>query len=134
MTGGAGFVRSHTVDRLLTNGFEVVVLDNLRGGSLDNIRRHFGRDGFHFVEGDVRDAKLVRSLVGDVDCVVHLAALVSVPESIRNPALTFYRLNFECGLVKFTCGKKVIRVLWCLMEQPTYGLLCGTPLWSCWRN
>ncbi|MBS7646635.1 SDR family NAD(P)-dependent oxidoreductase [Candidatus Bathyarchaeota archaeon] len=81
VTGGAGFIGSHTVDSLLAEGFEVVVLDSLRSGSLDNVRRHFGGAGFHFVKGDVRDAGLLRSLVDDVDCIVHLAALVSVPES-----------------------------------------------------
>ncbi|MDH7606659.1 MAG: SDR family oxidoreductase [Candidatus Bathyarchaeota archaeon] len=89
VTGGAGFIGSHTVERLLMEGFEVVVLDNLRSGSLDNVSQHVGKKGFRFVKGDVRAAELVRRLVGDVDCVVHLAALVSVPESIRDPALTY---------------------------------------------
>ncbi|MEM1540096.1 MAG: SDR family NAD(P)-dependent oxidoreductase, partial [Candidatus Bathyarchaeia archaeon] len=85
VTGGAGFIGSHTVDRLLAEGFEVVVLDNLRSGSLNNVRRHFGKAGFNFVKGDVRDAELVWDLMDDVDYVVHLAALVSVPESFRDP-------------------------------------------------
>ena len=89
VTGGAGFIGSHTVDRFLAKGFEVVVLDSLRSGSLDNVRLHMGDERFKFVCGDVRDVRLVRDLVGGVDFVVHLAALVSVPESMQDPDLTY---------------------------------------------
>jgi UDP-glucose 4-epimerase len=88
VSGGAGFIGCHTVDRFLAEGFEVVVLDDLRSGRLENIRQHVGKRGFRFVRGDVRDSGLVRDLVGDVEAVVHLAALISVPESIKNPVLT----------------------------------------------
>jgi len=88
VTGGAGFIGSHTVDRFLADGFEVVVLDDLRSGQLENISQHVGERNFRFVRGDVRDSGLVRELVSDVDAVVHLAALISVPESIRDPVLT----------------------------------------------
>jgi len=88
VTGGAGFIGSHTVDRFLADGFEVVVLDDLRSGRLENINQHVGERNFRFVRGDVRDSCLVRELVSDVDAVVHLAALISVPESIRDPVLT----------------------------------------------
>lgn len=89
VSGGAGFIGSHTVDRFLAEGFEVVVLDSLRSGSLENVVSHVGENGFSFVLGDVRDVELVRRVVRDGDCVVHLAALVSVPESTRDPALAY---------------------------------------------
>lgn len=88
VTGGAGFIGSHTVDRLLSEGFRVIVLDNLRSGRLENIREHAGEENFQFIHGDIRDARLVRELISNVDYVVHLAALVSVPESVQNPTLT----------------------------------------------
>lgn len=88
VTGGAGFIGSNIVDRLLTEGLEVVVLDDLRSGLLENINQHFSKGDFRFVRGDVRDSGLVRDLVRDVDAVVHLAALISVPESIQDPVLT----------------------------------------------
>ena len=88
VTGGAGFIGSHTVDRLLAEGSEVVVLDDLRSGLLENISQHLSEGKFRFVRGDVRDSSLVRDLVGDVDAVIHLAALICVPESIKNPVLT----------------------------------------------
>lgn len=88
VTGGAGFIGSHTADRLLDEGLRVVVLDNLCSGKLDNLEPHIGSGNCKFVQGDVRDFGLVKNLVRDIDCVVHLAALISVPESIKNPVLT----------------------------------------------
>ena len=87
MTGGAGFIGSHTVDRFLTEGFEIVILDDLRSGRLKNISRYVGEKNFRFVRGDIRDSGLVKGLLSDVDCVVHLAALVNVPESIKDPVM-----------------------------------------------
>lgn len=113
ITGGAGFIGSHTVDRFLAEGFDVVVLDNLRSGSLDNVRQHFSRADFHFVRGDVRDAGLVRSLVGDADFVVHLAALVSVPESMKDPALTFdINVNGTLNLLKACVDSSIKRFVY----------------------
>ncbi|MEM2280984.1 MAG: SDR family oxidoreductase [Candidatus Bathyarchaeia archaeon] len=113
VTGGAGFIGSHTVDRLLAEGIEVVVLDNLRSGSLDNVRQHFGRDDFRFVKGDIRDARLVRDLVGDVDGVIHLAALVSVPESFRDPTLTFdINVNGTLNLLRACVNSGVKRFVY----------------------
>ena len=87
VTGGAGFIGSHTVDRLLVEGFDVVVLDNLCSGELENVKQHLRSESFRIVRGDVRDSRLVGELVGGVDGVLHLAALVSVPESFRDPVL-----------------------------------------------
>jgi len=87
VTGGAGFIGSHLVDRLLSEGFEVVVLDNLSNGSLENIAHHMGRRDFHFVRGDIRNRQLVKRLVKDVDVIFHEAAFVSVPRSVEEPVL-----------------------------------------------
>lgn len=88
VTGGAGFIGSHLVDRLLTKDLEVIVLDNLRHGRLENVKQHIGKRNFRFVRGDVRNYRLVKELAIDVDAVFHLAALISVPESVKDPAMT----------------------------------------------
>ncbi len=88
VTGGAGFIGSHIVDRLLKEGCEVTVIDNLSTGLMENIAHHQNRNDFHFIKGDIRDAALVKRIVEDVDAVFHEAALVSVPRSIENPLLT----------------------------------------------
>jgi UDP-glucose 4-epimerase len=88
VTGGAGFVGSHTVDALMENGARAWVLDNLSSGSLSNLRRWSGDPNFHFVRGTVLNSNTVSRLVGKVDGVIHLAAVVSTEISLRNPALT----------------------------------------------
>jgi len=87
VTGGAGFVGSHLVDRLMNEGFEVVVLDDLSTGSLDNVRAHTESPRFQFIRGDVRVRGVVRRALRGVDFVFHLAAIASVDLSIRRPDL-----------------------------------------------
>jgi len=70
---------SHIVDRLLREGFEVTVLDNLSTGRLENIAHHQGRKGLHFIKDDIRNIDVVRNIIKDVDVVFHEAALTSVP-------------------------------------------------------
>jgi len=87
VTGGAGFIGSHLVDKLLAEGFEVTVLDDFSAGRMENISCHKDVKGFHLVRGDVRDVGLVKKVVEDVDAVFHEAALVDVALSIENPLL-----------------------------------------------
>jgi nucleoside-diphosphate-sugar epimerase len=87
VTGGAGFIGSHLVDRLLAEGFEVTVLDDFSAGQMQNIAPHRDLEEFHLVHGDVRDTCLVKKVVGDIDVVFHEAALVDVHLSIENPLL-----------------------------------------------
>ena len=87
VTGGAGFIGSHIVDRLLSDGFDVTVLDDLSSGSLDNVARHKGEKAFRLVKGDIRDAKLVREALRGVDAVFHEAAFVSVTLSVKDPVV-----------------------------------------------
>jgi UDP-glucose 4-epimerase len=89
VTGGAGFIGSHLVDRLIDEGYNVKVIDNLSSGKLENIDRHLKNGRVKFVEGDIRDSALARSSLVGVDAVFHLAAIISVPFSILNPELTF---------------------------------------------
>ena len=81
VTGGAGFIGSHIVEYLVQRGDNVIVLDNLSNGKMQNISKV--SDDINFVNGDVRDCNLVEQLVKDVDGVFHEAALVSVPESFK---------------------------------------------------
>lgn len=92
MTGGAGFIGSHLVERLLADGCSVTVLDNLSAGKLQNIKRCSDNRNFHFIKGDIRDKKTVDDLMAGVDAVVHQAAITSVPFSIKNPKFV-YRVN-----------------------------------------
>ncbi len=87
VTGGAGFIGSHLVDRLIKDGYEVVVLDNFFSGKTRNIKHHLDSRRFYLVKGDVRNSEDVKEAIRNVNAVFHLAAIVSVPMSIKNPLL-----------------------------------------------
>jgi UDP-glucose 4-epimerase len=83
VTGGAGFIGSHLVSRLLEDGYRVTVIDNLCSGNLSNLR-HI-RDHFEFVLGDAGDPELLNRVLPGVDVVFHHAAIASVPRSVNFP-------------------------------------------------
>lgn len=88
ITGGAGFIGSHLAERLLKDGDEVAVIDNLSTGSLKNIAGIKKNPGFEFTEGDIRNAELMAPLVGKCDVVYHLAAAVGVKLIAEDPVHT----------------------------------------------
>ena len=83
VTGGAGFIGSHVVRALLAQKVAVRVLDNLSSGNEANLEG-LGRQ-VEFVSGDIRNALACRNACRDIDVIFHLAALVSVPQSIADP-------------------------------------------------
>ena len=88
ITGGAGFIGSHLTERLLRDGQEVTVVDNLSTGSLKNIEGFETEPKFNFVEGDVCDAELMKQLMERCDAVFHLAAAVGVKLIAEEPVHT----------------------------------------------
>jgi UDP-glucose 4-epimerase len=86
VTGGAGFIGSNIVDKLLERGDSVRVLDDFSTGREENVR-HFA-DDIRLIRGDIRDEDAVDGAVKGVDFVLHQAALASVPRSIDNPKLS----------------------------------------------
>jgi UDP-glucose 4-epimerase len=85
VTGGAGFIGSHLVERLIRRGDSVTVLDDLSTGRRANLEAVEGEAGLCVVEGSVLDAPLVERLVGQSDVVYHLAAAVGVDWVLRHP-------------------------------------------------
>ena len=83
VTGGGGFIGSHLAERLLSVGHEVAILDNFSTGRRENIESF--RDKITLHESDVRDNDALLRAMIDVDCVFHLAALPSVPRSVKKP-------------------------------------------------
>jgi UDP-glucose 4-epimerase len=85
VTGGAGFIGSHLVDRLMKKGYEVRVLDNLSAGRVDNIKHWIGNERFEFIKGDMVDIDIVKKALEGVDVVFHLAANPEVRISYQSP-------------------------------------------------
>ena len=85
VTGGAGFLGSHLCGRLLEEGLEVVCMDNLITGSLDNIESYFGREGFTFVHHDVTNFIHVP---GELDFILHFASPASPIDYLKLPIQT----------------------------------------------
>ena len=85
ITGGAGFLGSHLVDRLIGAEHEVIVFDNLLTGRVDNIEHHLGNDRFKFVKQDVTEYLFVE---GELDAVVHFASPASPIDYLQLPIQT----------------------------------------------
>ena len=83
VTGGAGFIGSHLVDALLSEGCRVTVLDNLSTGRLSNLE-HI-KERIMFYQGDIRDQEILFKAAKDCDVIFHQAAEVSVPRTVDNP-------------------------------------------------
>src|SRR3989475_3773468 len=83
VTGGAGFIGSHVAERLVGLGHQVRVVDNLSTGDEANLA---GLDGeIEFLRGDLCEARVCRQAVAGIDVVFHVAALPSVPRSLKDP-------------------------------------------------
>ncbi len=81
VTGGAGFIGSHIVEYLVQRGDDVTILDNLNTGKIENLSKV--NNDINFVNGDIREYKLLERLVSDSDGVFHEAALASVQQSLK---------------------------------------------------
>lgn len=86
VTGGAGFIGSHIVERLVRQGEKVRVLDNLSTGSLENLKEF--RDNIEFVQASLQDESKVGEALKGIEVIFHQAALASVPRSVANPIET----------------------------------------------
>lgn len=73
ITGGASFIGSNLVDRLIDLGVEIRVVDDLSSGKKENIQQHLDRKSIEFIEGDLRDQKITKDAVKKIDLVIHLA-------------------------------------------------------------
>ncbi|KUO39422.1 MAG: hypothetical protein AVW05_01515 [Hadesarchaea archaeon DG-33] len=113
VTGGAGFIGSHLVDGLLARGHSVTVFDNLSSGTMDNLKTHTGKPAYRFIQGDIRDAEAVERALAGVDAVIHEAAMISVPLSVKNPEFArSVNVDGTLTLLKASLGHGVKRFVY----------------------
>jgi UDP-glucose 4-epimerase len=94
VTGGAGFIGSHLVDRLIADGHDVTAVDNLAVGRQKNLEQHSSNPRFRFAQADVRDAALMDTLIRGMDQIFHLAAMADIVPSIVNP-MEYFTSNVQ---------------------------------------
>ncbi|MBE0527362.1 SDR family NAD(P)-dependent oxidoreductase [Candidatus Thorarchaeota archaeon] len=85
VTGASGFIASHLVDQLLTKGYNVIGIDNMRTGREENLSEAMRSDKFRFLKADIRDDDLHSRIGGEIQTIYHLAAISSVKMSIEDP-------------------------------------------------
>ena len=105
VTGGAGFIGSHVVEKLILRGAKVFVLDNLQNGNLKNLK-HLGKK-YTFIKGDCTDAKTAEKACEDMDVVMNLAARVGGIEYNRTHQATMLKDNMLIGTVMLEAARKM---------------------------
>jgi UDP-glucose 4-epimerase len=126
--GGAGFIGSHIVDELMTQGHEVRVLDNFSEGKIENIKRWIGHERFELVRGDIRDFDLVRRVVDHKDWVFHLAAMSRIQPSITDPILAFSQNCMGSANVAEACRQGGVKRVVYSASSSAYGELNVPPM------
>ncbi len=116
VTGGAGYIGSHTCVELLDEGYEIVVADNLSNSkfeAINRIKQITGKD-FRFYEADICDKKAMKNIFNEnkIDSVIHFAGLKAVGESVEKP-LEYYKNNLNstinlCEIMKECKVKKIV--------------------------
>lgn len=94
VTGGAGFIGAHLVERLLADGKSVVVIDDLSTGSRENLRSVAGNRNLRFIQSKISSCTELPQLAADAECIFHLAATVGV-ELVVKSALHVLEASFN---------------------------------------
>jgi NAD dependent epimerase len=127
VTGGAGFIGSHIVDKLLSLGYHVTCLDNFTSGKIENIYKHLNNNSFKLIVGDIRNLKTCLNACKGIDKVIHLAAIGNVPRSILKPLL-YQEVNVIGTLNIFEASRKnKIKLVVYASSSSVYGDLESLP-------
>jgi UDP-glucose 4-epimerase len=111
ITGGAGFVGSHLADKLINEGHEITVIDDLSTGRYSNVEHLEGHKNFHLIIDTVLNAKLMEELVRETDRVYHMASAVGVRLIMEHPVQTIETIFRGTDIVLAFCSRYRKRVL-----------------------
>jgi UDP-glucose 4-epimerase len=120
ITGGAGFIGSHLADELLSRGHQVIVLDDLSTGAMENIRHLKGQPGFSYVLETASMTSTVAEVVDEADVVYHLAAAVGVELIVESPVRAI-ETNVHCTEVVLTLANKKKKPVFIASTSEVYG-------------
>ena len=126
ITGGAGFVGSHLAEALLERGDDVLVLDNLSTGAIENIAHLKGRPGFEYTIDSVENEPLLAELIDRADVVVHLAAAVGVKLIVEQPVHTI-ETNVHGTEVVLKLANKKKKLVLIASTSEVYGKSANVP-------
>jgi UDP-glucose 4-epimerase len=126
ITGGAGFIGSHLAERLLRDGHEVAVLDNLSTGSIDNIRHLKSMPGFTYAIDSVTNESLLAEMIDGSDVVFHLAAAVGVKLIVEQPVHTI-ETNVHGTEVVLKHANKKKKLVFIASTSEVYGKSTDVP-------
>ncbi len=122
ITGGSGFIGSHLADFLIDSDYEVVVIDNLSIGRLENISHLLELSKFSFLQADITDFDAIEIVFKDADWVFHLAALADIVPSIENPT-EYYQSNVSGTFnVIEACRKHHVKKIIYAASSSCYGI------------
>jgi len=120
ITGGAGFIGSHLTDRLISDGHDVTVLDNLETGRIENLAEASTSGRLTFIEGSVLDAEMVEKLAAETDFIYHLAAAVGVFNILERP-LASLMTNLRGTEIVLDAALKYSRPILVASSSEVYG-------------
>lgn len=122
VTGGCGFIGSHAVEKLLSEGYQVTVIDNLSTGRLENLSHLKDNGNLKIVEADINDMANNLPYFENVDTVFHIAALADIVPSIEHPE-SYFRSNVDGTFAVLECARKMnVKRLIYAASSSCYGL------------
>src|SRR5271163_3758253 len=126
ITGGAGFIGSHLAERLLKRGDEVLLMDNLSTGSMENIRHLKQYDRMHYFLEPIENRQLLAELVDEADVIFHLAAAVGVRLIVESPVRTIEtNVNGTQLILETACKKR--KLVFAASTSEVYGKNINVP-------
>ena len=126
ITGGAGFIGSHLAERLLERGDQVLLMDNLSTGSMENIRHLKQYDRMHYFLEPLENRQLLAELVDEADVIFHLAAAVGVKLIVESPVRTIEtNVNGTQMVLEAACRKR--KLVFAASTSEVYGKNTNVP-------